>query len=84
MSERHEIPEPQAKRLAEIKSLAEDAVAETIRAKARMYDALMVEGQRKEVLKGCIMLIAEFLELDLNKGYRLDNDGKAFVLGDSE
>lgn len=82
--ERHEIPEPQAKRLAEIRSRVEDVMAEKIRAESQMYRAMMTEARVKEEMGGAVKLVAEFIDIDLNKGYRLTADCKAFVLGEPE
>jgi hypothetical protein len=80
--ERHEIPAAQVKRLKELRERQETAGAEVIRAKAALYDAL--EREQKVLIEFAAVgkAVAEFLDIDPSKPYRLTNDCTAFEIGD--
>lgn len=80
--ERHEIPAAQVKRLKELRERQETAGAEVIRAKASLYDALEREQKLLIEFSAVGKAVAEFLDLDTSKPYRLVADCSAFEMGD--
>lgn len=81
--ERHEIPEAQVKRLKELRERQETAGAEVIRAKAAIWDA--TEREQKLLIEFIAVgkVVAEFLDVDTSKPYRLTADCTAFEIGDN-
>lgn len=80
--ERHEIPAAQVKRLKELRDRQETAGAEVIRAKAMLWDA--TEREQKLLIEfGAVgKIVAEFLDIDITKPYRLVADCTAFEIGE--
>jgi len=80
--ERHGIPAVQVVRLKELRDRQETAGAEVIRAKSMLYDALEREQQVLREFVAVGKIVAELLDIDTSKPYRLTADCTAFEIGE--